>query len=68
MRCTVEQVAERMYVEFYDRLGGFIAQQSPRPHLSCDYLGNPLRMGIMIFPLAIYRKMEELRHAARPSS
>jgi hypothetical protein len=68
MSATPEQVAEKMYADFYKGLNGFIAQQSPRAHLSCDYLKNPLRMGVMIFPLAIYRKMEELKHGRDSSS
>jgi len=38
-------------------------------HMSCDWWPrDPLAFGLVIFPLVVYRKMEELKHVQHSSS
>lgn len=41
-------------------LPDFVAEAQPLPWFSCDWIGDPLALGLAIFPLEIYRKMEAL--------
>jgi len=53
--------------DFYRAVESIIDDASPRAHMSCDFLADPNVFGLVIFPLAIYRKMEEL-HGQHSSS
>jgi hypothetical protein len=33
--------------------------------MSCDWLGDALQLGLILFPLSIYRKMEEFQNGQR---
>jgi hypothetical protein len=47
-----------VYVPLVDE----IQSAQPPAYLSCDWLGDALALGLILFPLSIYRKMEELQH------
>ncbi|MCU1338831.1 MAG: hypothetical protein JWO19_4412 [Bryobacterales bacterium] len=48
----------------YDRLvDNVIADAQPAAHLSCDWLSDPMALGLMFFPLATYERLRELRNA-----
>ncbi len=40
----------------------FFNQEQPRNPFRCDWISDPLALGLVIFPLAIYEKMRQLRH------
>ena len=53
----------------YDRLvENVIAGGQPPIHLSCDWLTDPLALGIMFFPVWTYEKLRELNANGNPSS
>jgi len=54
--------------DFYRAVDSVIDDSSPRAHMSCDWLENPEVFGMIIFPLAIYRKMEALQDGKHPGS
>ena len=39
-----------------------IDEEQPRNPFRCDWIRNPLALGLLIFPLEIYEKMRQLRH------
>lgn len=49
-------------VPVYIPLQDVIDQAQPHIHFSCDWLSDPLALGLLIFRLGIYRQMEELQH------
>ena len=49
-------------VPVYIALSDVIESAQPRVHHSCDWLSDPLAMGLLIFPLHIYEKMEALQN------
>jgi hypothetical protein len=49
-------------------LDEFIDEQQPLRHFSCDWLSDPLALGLIIFPLKIYEKMRQLRNGTNSSS
>jgi hypothetical protein len=46
----------------------FIDDQQPLCHFCCDWLSNPLALGLIIFPLKIYEKMRQLRNGTSSGS
>jgi len=50
-----------VHLPFYIPVQNVIDNAQPPEHLSCDWLSDPLAFGIYLFPLEIYRKMEELK-------
>ena len=68
IRVTQEQAFSLTHDDFYRAVESIIDDSSPRSHMSCDYLSDPNVFGLVIFPLAVYRKMEELRNAQHSSS
>jgi hypothetical protein len=44
--------------QFYGAMKFAIDRAQPPAHMSCDYLDDPLGMGLLIFRLEIYRQME----------
>ena len=49
---------------FYFAVHAMIDDANPRPHLSADYVGDPLGFGLTLFPLKVYEKMRELKEAS----
>ncbi len=58
---------EQRYLTIRESVDHFIDAQQPPMHLSCDWLRDPLALGLLIFPREIYRKMEELKHVSANS-
>lgn len=50
------------------RVDDFIDNEQPRPPFRCDWITDPLALGLVIFPLAIYEKMRQLKHVQDSSS
>lgn len=47
----------------YDRLvENVVAGSQPPLHMSCDWLRDPLRLGLQVFPVRTYEILRELRN------
>lgn len=55
-----KQQTER--VSFYVPVAELIDQASPATHMSCDWLTDPLGLGIQVFPVRTYEILRELRN------
>lgn len=53
--------------EFYEEMQTLIDGASPRPHMSCDFMGDRLAFGVLLFPVRVYEKIEELRNGRSSS-
>lgn len=49
-------------------LSEFIDEVNPPVHLSCDFLGDPLALGLTLYPVIVYERIRELKHGSNPSS
>lgn len=71
-RTRAEKQLEQLYLvtqSHYDRLvENCINGAQPRWHTSCDWLGDPLALGIMFFPVATYERLRALNHGINSSS
>lgn len=42
-----------------------VATSNPPWHRSCDWLRNPLALGLTLWPLCVYEKIRSLQHGSR---
>jgi hypothetical protein len=45
-----------------------VLSANPPTHLACDWLDDPMGLGLVVYPPRVYEKIKELKHGRNSSS